>query len=385
MRNPRHQSEALPKAYAMISCRLGRSAKFFLVFREAGRSTPMMAADRSTRSFRVILFLTFMLGLPSLAAAATLEDSAKELAEKITAALPAQENVSCAIRNISTLRPDQVSRIEQALKAEFENRRVRLTEGGGSATTVVVTLSENLKNYIWTADIYQGDTRQIIFTMLPRHPQNGIPNSAMLMTLHGEKIWEGPERILDITFVSLSNGDERMLVLVPEGLIITKAEKDATFKKVAFPAAQSVGREPDGHLFTNKETVVSILDERECDVVMYFDSLLGCYPRPQLPGDDLIRMEFPGSDKPDHGDQGMPLSSICSIGDAMLVSGTGDYTQPDSIRVLEKKTTISNELDFVGPVLRFSGGSDPQFLTAVVHNLKDGNYEVYRLSISCGP
>ena len=93
----------------MISCSLGRRAEFFFVFREARRSTPMMAADRSTRSFRAILFLFVSFGLPGLAVAATLEDSAKEFARKIAAALPAGKMCPCEIRNISSLQTDEAS------------------------------------------------------------------------------------------------------------------------------------------------------------------------------------------------------------------------------------------------------------------------------------
>src|SRR5579864_7822019 len=110
----RQRSRALPKACAMISGRLGRRGEFHFMFREARRSTPMMAADRSTLSCRAILFLFVSLGLPSLARPATLEDSAKELAREIAVALPPQENVSYEIRNISSLQPGEVARIEQS-------------------------------------------------------------------------------------------------------------------------------------------------------------------------------------------------------------------------------------------------------------------------------
>src|ERR1700686_1043653 len=123
----RLRSRALPIACAMIPKSLGRRAEFFFVIREATRSTPMMAADRSTLSYGAILFLFVSLGLPSLAHPATLEDSAKELAREIAAALPAQENVSCEIRNLSSLQPGEVSRIEQSLKAELQGRGIRIS------------------------------------------------------------------------------------------------------------------------------------------------------------------------------------------------------------------------------------------------------------------
>src|SRR5579864_1579358 len=130
----RQRSRALPKACAMISGRLGRRGEFHFMFREARRSTPMMAADRSKLSCRAILFLFVSLGLPSFAHPATLEDSAKELAQKITAAMPARENVFCEIRNISSLQPGEVARIEQSLKGELQERGVRLTNSGAEIT-----------------------------------------------------------------------------------------------------------------------------------------------------------------------------------------------------------------------------------------------------------
>jgi hypothetical protein len=62
----------------MISSSPDQRVEFFLMFREAGRSAPMMAADRSNLSRRAILFLLVSMGLPSLSHAANLEDSAKK-------------------------------------------------------------------------------------------------------------------------------------------------------------------------------------------------------------------------------------------------------------------------------------------------------------------
>ena len=62
-------------------------------FREAKRSTTMMAADRSTHSCRALLFLFVLIGIPIAARSSTLEDTAKELAQKIAAALPVAEKM----------------------------------------------------------------------------------------------------------------------------------------------------------------------------------------------------------------------------------------------------------------------------------------------------
>src|SRR5271169_302693 len=133
-----------PNGCAIISRSPGHRAQFSFVFREARRSTPMIVTDRSTLPLRAILFLFLLIGIPRFVRSSTLEDSAKELAEKIAAVLPAGENISCEIRNLSSLKPGEAARIEQALKAELQERGIRLTSSG-AAITVVVTLSENFR------------------------------------------------------------------------------------------------------------------------------------------------------------------------------------------------------------------------------------------------
>ena len=131
-----------------------------------------------------------------MARPATLEESAKDLARKIAAALPAEENVSCEIRNISSLQPGDVTRVEKALKAELQERGVRLANSGAEAN-VVVTLSENFTNLVWTGEIHKGDTSQVVAIAAERSPENRAFSNAMPVTIRSEKFWEGPERILD--------------------------------------------------------------------------------------------------------------------------------------------------------------------------------------------
>ena len=163
----RQRSKALPRSCAMISGSPGRRAEFFYVSRDARRSISMTAADRSTLFFRAVLFLFVSIGIPRAMCSATLEDSAKELAQKIAAALPARENVSCEIQNSSSLQPEEVSRVEQALRAELRDRGVVLSSMIEAPINVVVTLSENFKNLVWTGEIHQGGTSHV------RHP--GLP------------------------------------------------------------------------------------------------------------------------------------------------------------------------------------------------------------------
>ena len=71
----------------------------------------------------------------------------------------------------------------------------------------------------------------------------------------------------------------------------------------------------------------------------------------------------------------------------LLVTRPGDWTQPDAIQAFEiierQVVAISQPVEFDGPVTALWPASDGKSVAAVVRNLKTGQYEAYRLTISC--
>ena len=142
------------------------------------------------------------------------------------------------IHNSSTLSTEEFNRIDQELKSGLQTWGIGTSEFHAGMTRVVVTISQNLQGFVWTAEVHQGENSQVIFA-ITAPLENRIASSAMRMTIHGEKFWEGPERIVDVTFVFLPNLEQRMVLLVPEGLIITKVERGAAVKRVQFPPPET--------------------------------------------------------------------------------------------------------------------------------------------------
>jgi hypothetical protein len=378
----------------MISSSVGHRAKLLCTLRVAAHSVPMMGIHRSNRSRRTILFLFVLLGMPWAAHSATLEDSAKELARKIAASLPARTSISLEIRNSSSLLPEEVSRIARAMIAELQNLGVGAPANGGGAASVAVTLSESLRSYVWAAEIHFGDASQVVFTMLPRTSENRDVSSATPLTLHSEKFWEGQEVLLDAAIANSSGGDSLLLLLTPKELLIRELGSDAA-SIVPFPPAQHVTRDPTGYLIQNgnRATVKSM--QQICDIDLEVRTLIECRPA-----------EAPPSDRPsakiEEGEPSEPLpmrvardtqtaavQTICRPGALYLVAGRGDYTEPDTIGLFESKVAdgpinekpLSDLLHFAGPVMALqSVGAAPR---AIVHNLQTGNYEAYRIFISC--
>jgi hypothetical protein len=390
---PRRHSTAHPNAYAMISLKLGRRAEFPFVFHLARRSTPMMASERFTRSRRAVLFLFFLLGIPSVARAASLGDSAKELARKIAAALPARDNVSCEFRNVSSLRPGETARIEQAFKAELQERGVRLT-ASGAPVAVLVTLSENFKNLIWTGEIRRGDVSHVVLLAVERSPENRAFPSAMPVTIRSEKFWEGPERILDAGEISDGAAKSWLVLLLPDGLRIqNQLTGSATTIEIA--SNQSTNRDPWGNLDfePSGNTTRFFLSPRVCTVNLETAGLDVCSSTegstgPPVPNGFPVMFDIaPAGPPPPGKGTVIEISSVCGGASQFLATGARDYTQTDSLQVFKKDTSgavaISAELDFPGPITALHALSGMP--RAVVRNLITGNYEAYRLSISCGP
>jgi len=389
---PKQGPRDLSKGCVIIFCSSGRRARFFFVFRVARRNAPMMAANRLNLSSRAILFLFVLIGIPSAARSATLEDHAKELAREIAAALPAQENVSCEFRNISSLQPDEVAGIEQVFKAELQGLGVRLSSSSETAIQVAVTLSENFKGFVWTGEIHKGDSSQVFLIDAERSPENRSFADAMPVTIQSEKFWEGPERILDAGEVSNGAGKFWLVLLLPGGLRIQDKQTGAASTLVIGTAA-STSRDPWGNLNIGPigNTVGLFLPPHACTVNLEIGSLAECLPTggPEAPPGGRTPVEVditpPGPPPQGKGTQ-IEMGSVCGGANQFLATGAGDYTQTDSLQVFETKSSgslaVSAELNFPGPITGLHSVSETP--RVVVRNLTTGNYEAYRLSFSCG-
>jgi hypothetical protein len=367
----------------MIFRSSGHRQKLFLVRRKAGRNTSMMGINRSIVSCRTFLFFLVLLGTPVAGRCDALEDSARELAHKIDAVLTAQGDISCEIRNISSLELEDVVRIEQALKAELHGRCLRTQANGSETANIVVTLSENLKNLLWTAEIHQESEHREILQVVLRSTAFPSPAKTLPIILTGERFWEGPEHILDAGFMSASNGDRLLVLLIPDAILIRNVTKNSESRidiSLAIPAATL--REPTGTLSQQVGNFIAAQhDRRNCTVSIDTYALIKC--------EDYQGETIGFGGPPVKGGQVVPASTDCATGKAIpwFVTGTGDDTQPDYLEVMVWQNLgsaiASNKLTFPGPILAIHGALSDTSDTIVVKNLSTGNYEAYRLSISC--
>jgi hypothetical protein len=378
----------------MISWSIGHRAKFSYTLRWAGRSAPMMGINRSNLSRLTIPFLMVLLGMPLAARPSSLQDSAKELARKIAAALPVKEEAALEVRKLSSMGPDDFAAIVQNLKSELQTLGVPIAGTSAVTTTIHVTLSENVRSYVWAADIRWGDSAQVVFQVFTKPSESHTVSGGMPITLHSEKFWEGSQRILDAEVVVDSSGADRLLLLTPDALLIRRAGSDV-HSTVPIPVAGMASRDPTGFLTATEDGVTVTSTSQICNINTNAGTLIECQSRPN-DGPKAVRifekddLTSPGQVRINMGSQIAEVSNICGHGQLDLAAGPGDYTEPDTIRLFDPSVvngsivekSLSDVLPFPGPVIQISpGGTMPR---AIVHNLQTGNYEAYHISISCG-
>jgi hypothetical protein len=389
------QSALLANGCAMISSSVNKRVEFVFVSRAAGRNIAMKGIDRSNLSYRTILILFFLLGAPMAARADTLADAARELGRKIAEGLPAREEVFYEVRNLSSLTLEELVRIDQALQEELRSRGIRASSISGGTVRMVVTLSENLKSFVWIAEIHQGDAFRVVLVAVSRSLADRVVSDSMPVTLHSEKFWEGSERILDATITNASNGDPLLALLTQDGLQIGKVGSDVV-SFVQIPPGEFSTRDPSGGITQTENRITVTSMGRICSIDLDSRMLVECHKMIDTPSPGRVyeNIKLPGMPGPigvERGSQMAEVQSGCRGGRPLyLAAGTGDYTNPDSIQVFETTEAqgiivgrwLSDLLHFSGPVMVLH--VTDRVPTAIVRNLQTGNYEAYHLSITCG-
>jgi hypothetical protein len=352
----------------------------------------MTPPQRINQFCRILALLCVCLEMPCPAMCARLEDSAKDFAQKIAAALPAKQNVTYEIRNVSNLQPDEVSRVDQAFLSALKERGVTPSISRGPAT-IVFTLSENFRNLVWTAEIHQGDSTVVVLLEVKRDQDTHSVGASMPVSIHGEKFWEGSGRLLDATEISDGSGKSWLVLLLPRGLrILDKQTGTETITEIT--SNQSASRDPWGNLSFVKggDEFGFFLAPRFCSMSLAASNLDACSTADDSAANPsarrvpvMVDVAPSGATIPGKGTEIVMGTPVCGGASQFLATGARDYSQPDSLQLFELKpggaAAISAELNFPGPVTALHASSESP--RAVVKNLSTGNYEAYRLSFSC--
>ncbi len=138
-------------------------------------------------------------------------EPAQQLASKISAVV-GPGAVSVEFANHSSLSRSQGEDIHRMLLQELSVLGLRSVSADAAAATVQVSLSENLRDYVWVANILQGKNEPaVVMVSFSRNSTTTISHTGSLVTLRKTLLWSQPDRILDAT---LAGGNPQNLLVL---------------------------------------------------------------------------------------------------------------------------------------------------------------------------
>jgi hypothetical protein len=319
-------------------------------------------------------------------------DKLRELVDKVVVVSVPPARIELSMSNMSSLTADEVAAIDDWLKANLMNRRLRLVTADPVDAHVHVTLSEGVAGYLIVAEIRRGAAEQVLVFPVSK----GAPSAKRAggVRLDQNLVWEQPGKILDFALPPPSaGGNPTMIVLEAERIMfyVRRESQWQLSESITIPPLRPWLRALRGHIDFSRGLGAGVarLPGIDCK---------GDFERP-----DTIQCGFVDQDTqswsagnasapkiPDLGGDTVNVSLECDGRPVLLASGKGDWTETDFIQGYEIGSVEGQEAmasekpaEFEGPVTSLWWTGTGGVASAVVQNLKTGNYEAYLVTATC--
>ncbi len=369
-----------------------------------------------------------------------------QLAEKI-AAVTGPGAVALTVESRGTISAPETASIRKLLLQQLASLGIHSREADQASATVQVSLSEDLQDYIWVAQIQQGTTQPaVVMVAMPRPDGSVASRDSGALTLRRSPLWSQETRILDVATVG--GNPQHMIVLDGANVTLYKLQDNRWQQEqaLAIPHLRPWPRDLRGRLLLRQDHLFdAYLPGVVCRSTNSAPLTMNCAesddPWPLGNGQDNLnafyapnRNFFPGALAPGVGKKStapafysaapLPrekytlwlftsidgqLHLLDGVTDqvagtpnwgsdiATVHSGCGSSWQlvassrnehGDSVRAFEmpdrEPVAVSPPVDFGGSITALWTDSDGTSATAIAQNSETGRYEAYRLNISCG-
>jgi hypothetical protein len=371
----------------------------------------------------------------------------EQLAARI-AAVTGPGAVAVRVNNRSSLRTSEADEIGREVLTQLAALGVRFVKAEQAAAVVDIFLSEDLRNYIWIAEIHQGvDPPSVVMASIPRPEIPETEHEAAPIILRKNLLWSQTDRILDAAV--MDGNPAHMAVLDSAFVTLYKFHDDRWQREQSLPINHSHPwpRDLRGRLVLRSDHLFdAYLPGIYCKSAGTAPLNLSCNDSddPWPIGLDPIALNafftpsrnfFTGALAPGLGkhtaappfytaavlprerytlwlfaavdgrihlldgmtdqaagklDWGSDIASIrtgCGSGWQLLVSGAGESSK-DTVRAFEipdrEPVATSEPLEFNGNITALWTHAGETAITAVLRNSDTQAYEAYRINVNCG-
>ncbi|HEY7617375.1 MAG TPA: hypothetical protein VH744_11265, partial [Terriglobales bacterium] len=211
-----------------LTAKIAKDAKKFSTAAMAKTTPPAVYNSRSLQMPTLPRFLraTFVLAIlgTTLTQAALPQDwtlPIEQLAAKIIA-VTGPGAVFVEVANRSSLDKSEVETVRGNLLTDLAASGARFVPSEQAAATVSVSLSENLRSYVWVAEIRQGiNESSVVMISVPRPQMATAPRETSTLSIRKTPLWQSEQRILDAALVS---GSPHMIILYAERIALYRLQ-----------------------------------------------------------------------------------------------------------------------------------------------------------------
>lgn len=391
---------------------------------------------------RITNAAVLVLTLASAAWAGDWQAPASQMAQRI-AAITGPGAVAATVVNHSSLTSSEVDDVRRKLSTELAAFGVQSASADQAAATVQVTLSENVQNYLWVAEIRQGTSMPVVVMLSVPSVGRPAARPSNLLAIHKALLWSDENRILDLAIVN--SNPPHMIVLESDRVVLNRLQGDHWQQEQALALihVRPWPRDLHGRLMLRKDHLFDAYLpgvycrsgtaaplSMSCDdsddpwpltgemnaffsaTRNFFTGALSpgiqkqtiapaFYSAAAVPREKYTLWAFAGVDGQVHfldgvadrpfaqlgwGSDIASLRSGCGAGWQVLATSDGDGPG-DSVRAFEipdrEPVLVSAPVEFEGRVTAMWTDSDGTGVTAISHNAETGKYEAYRLSMDC--
>lgn len=323
-------------------------------------------------------------------------DAVRGLAEKIAAAAAPAHSLALDAKNNSMLSAADASAVCAALAAELTRRHFTILPFASPSRAdakVKLSLGNGGDGFVWVAEVRRGteNEAQVIMVSPPvladRSPGNFESSPGFLQ----RQVWQQPEKFLDFALLPAGHpGASHLVILEPDRLAFyAPGESQWQLQRaVHIPHVAPWPRDLVGHIDVPAGTVS--LPGVNCEGDFERPETLQCTVAAKEKGlatpADAEHLEINGRDA-----DFVALGKVCdALGSISLVTGAGDWTEPDELRAYDTEGSggypvdIDLTLSFAGPILAHFVSDDGKSARIVSRNLQTGMYEASIVSIICG-
>ncbi|MBO0911864.1 MAG: hypothetical protein J2P13_08730 [Acidobacteria bacterium] len=209
-------------------------------------------------SSRLRRALCLCLFLSRLGFAADWRQPVSELRDRI-AAITGPGVVALQLVNRSSISSADAEEIRRELTSALSTSGVRVWQPDQAAATVQLTLSENLDEYVWVAEVRQAaNDRNVLVISLPRPDYAVSTENLPPITIRRTLLVSEPEPILDV--VVLEGAPRRALVLGRNSLSIEELEngRGRVIESLPVSSPNPVPRDARGRIFLRKDRLFDV-------------------------------------------------------------------------------------------------------------------------------